>query len=418
MLHRGVDTPTTVAQYLAQADYAPEWRAPLEAISYNPITRTDAKRAFKLGLGGFDEARLKRAYQDLGYTPTDAALLVEFTKLDVGEEARQERELLVGPIRTAALKMFAARRIDAVELRRTLANLKYTPEIIERYIADIEFARVTEQRDDVASALKGAYVKALRSRDDTRALLIANGYSGEAADDVLAPWDILRQTTELTPKQVADRDLTRADIEGAWADSIISEADFTGLIKDLGYDETEADVIVRRAIIKRDRAERADIVDLVRSLYVSGQIDLGEANIRLDAAGVPATSKRAQLQRFLAEREKRIPDFPIKLIEDLTKAKIIDYLQSSAYLSRQGYTAEQRDQLLRFWGARADDASAKAGAGPARAAFTRLSRRDYEDLYRADPTKRQVAIDGLKSIGYSEGSAAFVLDGVDRGRPK
>ena len=418
MLHRGVKTPTTVAQYLAQADYAPEWRAPLEAISYNPITRTDAKRAFKLGLGGFDEKRLQKAYQDLGYTPVDAALLVEFTKLDVGEEARQERELLVGPIRTAALKMFAARRIDAIELRRTLANLKYTPEIIERYIADIEFARVTEQRDDIAAALKGAYVKALRSRDDTRALLIEHGYSGEAADDVLAPWDILRQTTELNPKQVADRDLTRADIEGAWADSIISEADFTGLIRDLGYDETEADVIVRRAIIKRDRAERADIVDLVRSLYVSGQINLGEANIRLDAAGVPAISKRAQLQRFLAEREKRIPDFPIKLIEDLTKAKVIDYLQSSQYLSRQGYTAEQRDQLLRFWGARADDAAAKAGAGLAGAAFTRLSRRDYEDLYRADPKKRQAAIDGLKSIGYSQGSAEFVLDGVDRGRPK
>ena len=47
-----------------------------------------------------------------------------------------------------------------------------------------------------------------------------------------------------------------------------------------------------------------------------------------------------------------------------------------------------------------------------------LSRRDYEDLYRADPTKRQAAIAGLVSIGYSEGSATFVLDGVDRGRPK
>ena len=137
MLHRGVKTPTTVAQYLAQADYAPEWRAPLEAISYNPITRTDAKRAFKLGLGGFDEARLKRAYMDLGYTSVDADLLVAFTQLDVGEEARQERELLVGPIRTAALKMFAARRIDAVELRRTLANLKYAPDV--RFVFDAMF---------------------------------------------------------------------------------------------------------------------------------------------------------------------------------------------------------------------------------------------------------------------------------------
>jgi len=93
-------------------------------------------------------------------------------------------------------------------------------------------------------------------------------------------------------------------------------------------------------------------------------------------------------------------------------------LQSSAYLSRQGYTAEQREQLLRFWGARADDAAAKAGGTAGGAAFTRLSRRDYEDLYRSDRTKRTVALEGLKSIGYSQGSAEFVLDGVDRGRPK
>ena len=56
MLQRGVlppgDPDKVVSDYLKQADYDPRWRGPLKAISYNPITRTDAKRAYKLGLGG------------------------------------------------------------------------------------------------------------------------------------------------------------------------------------------------------------------------------------------------------------------------------------------------------------------------------------------------------------------------------
>ena len=174
MLWRGLITEAELQDYLRQADYAPRWRPMLQSISYNPITRTDAKRAFKLGLGGFDEARLKQAYMDLGYKSTDADTLVAFTKLDVGEEARQERELLVGPIRTQALNMYRARRITEDELRQVLANLKYPTEIVDRYVADIRFARDADHRDEVAAAVKGAFTKALRSRDDTRAILLAN----------------------------------------------------------------------------------------------------------------------------------------------------------------------------------------------------------------------------------------------------
>jgi len=185
MLHRQIIGPADVSTYLASADYAPTWRQKLIDISFNPITRTDAKRAYKIKAPGFDDARLVKAFMDLGYTREDAELLMGFTRQDVGEEARQERELLVGPVRSAALAMYKARRISEAELRSTLANLRYPIELVDRFIADVQFARDAEQRDDVAAALKGAYVKALRSLDDTRAMLLAHGWDGKSADDLL-----------------------------------------------------------------------------------------------------------------------------------------------------------------------------------------------------------------------------------------
>jgi len=98
MLHRGkLPEGVTVEDYLKSADYAPIWRQSLVDISYNPITRTDAKRMYKLR-GDFDA--LVANFRANGYNEQDSKDLAEFTKEDVSVETRQERELLVGPVKT------------------------------------------------------------------------------------------------------------------------------------------------------------------------------------------------------------------------------------------------------------------------------------------------------------------------------
>ena len=416
MLHRQIIGPADVSTYLASADYAPTWRQKLIDISYNPITRTDAKRAYKIKAPGFDDARLVTAFRDLGYTQADAELLMGFTRQDVSEEARQERELLVGPVRSAALAMYKARRISEAELRSTLANLRYPIELVDRFIADIQFSRDAEQRDDVAAALKGAYVKALRSLDDTRAMLLANGWDGASADDLLAVWTILRETTELQPHQVVEKDLTKAEITGAFADDLYDEAQFTDAILTLGYDATETSVIVGRAILVKTRKALADNVAVIHEEVIGGTRSFDDASVALDKLGVPATTKRLYLIRWGQERLKRIPDFPVALLEKLANAKLLGDTDARFYLINQGYDERQIGLLLALWGITAADKARKALPKPATTGSTMLSRRDWENVYYADATNRCEVLAGLIAIGYSDASAILIIDGIDRNR--
>ena len=349
MLHRGLITEDQLADYLRQADYAPRWRPLLEKISYNPITRTDAKRAYKIKAPGFDEARLKQAYKDLGYNDADADLLVEFTRQDVGEEAKQERELISGPVRTQALNMYRARRITEAELRRTLSSLGYGQDVTDRYVREIEFTRAVEQREDVAAALKSAYVKGLRSRDDTRTLLIQGGWPDDAVEDVLGPWDLLRQATELQPHQAAQRDLTQAQLVAAYADALLDRTETFNRLLALGYDDTEAETLLALQDYKTTQEDLKARVENVRLNFLRYAYSEAEASTELTKLGLPVLRVRNLVMSYAREREKQTPDFSIATLEGMVKTGVMPEDVAGGYLERQGFLPEQRFYLLNWW---------------------------------------------------------------------
>ena len=347
MLHRGkLPAGVTVEDYLKSADYAPIWRQSLVDISYNPITRTDAKRMYKLR-GDFDA--LVQNFRNNGYNDADARALAEFTREDVSLEVRQERELLVGPVKTAALSMYKARRIGADQLRQTLANLKYPGELIERFIADIDFVREQDRREDVANALKASYVKALRSRDDTVAILLKAGYTDTELAQLLEGWDILRESTELQPHQAAQRDLTKGEILQAFADDVYSEDQTRMAIVALGYDDAETSAIVGHAVLVRAKKALSEEVEVIHQETIAGGRSFDNASIALDQLGVPSTSKRLYLIKWGQERQKRIPDFPVALLEKLAAKNLLTTDAARFYLVNQGYTEPQIGLLLALW---------------------------------------------------------------------
>lgn len=360
MLHRGkLPAGVTVEDYLKSADYAPIWRQSLVDISYNPITRTDAKRMYKLR-GDFDA--LVANFRANGYNEQDSKDLAEFTKEDVSLETRQERELLVGPVKSKALAMYQSRRISAAELRSTLLQLKYPEEIVSRFIADIDFVRESDRRDDVAAAVKGSYIKALRSKDDTVAILKKTGYTDEGIAEVMESWDILREATELQPHQEVTRDLTKAEILQAFSDDIYDEEQTRRAVAALGYDEAETNAIVQRIVLQKARKVLADEVAVIHEEVLQGRTTFDDASIALDKLGVPATTKRLYLIRWGQEREKRIPDFPIALLEKLAGKQLLTTETARFYMNNQGYTEEQQRLLLELWDTnRADKAAALEG---------------------------------------------------------
>lgn len=347
MLHRGLITESQLDDYLKSADYAPVWRPLLKAISYDPLTRVDVRRAYKLGVVSLDD--VKATYRAIGYDEKNAAILTEFTRVDADEERKQERELLVGPVKSSALAMYKARRIGEAQLRQTLADLKYPSDLIDRFIADIDFVRAQDHREDVAAALKASYVKALRSRDDTIAVLVKAGYNEAELAQLLETWDILREATELQPHQSAQRDLTKGEILQAFADDVYSEDQTRLAIAALGYDDAETSAIVGHAVLVKQKKALADEVEVIHQETINGGRSFDAASVALDRLGVPSTQKRLYLIKWGQERQKRIPDFPVALLEKLAAKNLLTTDAARYYLVNQGYTEQQIGLLLALW---------------------------------------------------------------------
>ena len=347
MYHRDLIGEGDVIDYLKQADYSPKWRDNLLKISFNPLTRVDVRRAYKLGVVTLEQ--VAKTYRDLGYDKANAEILAEFTKQDADTERVQERELLVGPVKTSALAMYKARRISEDQLRQVLANLKYPKETVDRFIADIEFVREQDHREDIASALKSAYVKALRTRDDTIILLRQAGWDGEALDQLLETWDLLRAVTELQPHQVATRDLTKAEIVTAYAERVISPETASTQLVALGYDQNETDILLTTADLKARKAELDQSIENIHLNYLRGAVDPGNASVQLDNLGVNVTRKTNLLLKWERERAKVVPDFTVAQLEGMVKTKTMPENIAQQYLADQGYTSEQQTYLLSWW---------------------------------------------------------------------
>ena len=69
-----------IKEALVQQDIAPAWVDDLLKVSFNPLTRTDAKRAFNEGL--IDEDQLELVFVENGYNDEDSKRLVKFAKAE------------------------------------------------------------------------------------------------------------------------------------------------------------------------------------------------------------------------------------------------------------------------------------------------------------------------------------------------
>ena len=405
MLHRGkLPAGITVDDYLASADYAPAWRQSLSDISYNPITRTDAKRMYKLR-GDFDE--LVRHFKDNGYNDKDALDLAEFTRDDVNIEGNNERRGITSGLKNAVVSMYKNRMIDADEVRSILRSMTYTDETIEQFITEADFFRIQDEKADVASALKNAYVKALRSREDTVALLETAGWRGQPLDDLMGTWDLLRTSTELQPHQSTTRDLTKAELLSAFGDGLLDEQQLTDALLQLGYDESEATVLVQHSVLKKKKEDTALLVELTHQRYVGREITYDTASIELDKLQVAVTQKLVSLKKWQIEREKRIPDFTLAQLEGMIKSKVMEEDTARTFLKDQGYMDSQVAYLLAWW-------SGKRTPPTSDTKMTKLSRSDLESMYIGDKTKRKTVHDAFVSLGYTSDEADFILDGIDR----
>jgi hypothetical protein len=150
MGHRTIATPQTIEQFLKWADYAPEWRAPLEKLSWRLPGRIDARWLARWG--EIDEAGLADLLQKAGLASEWAPRVAKavYKNQYIADINRQVSNIKADFVKGTVLE---------AGLRSDLAALGIAQTFVDYHVTDALEDRTRAQKDDRLSLLKARYTR-------------------------------------------------------------------------------------------------------------------------------------------------------------------------------------------------------------------------------------------------------------------
>ncbi len=284
-------------------DIAPGFRDQLKAISFRPVGRVDIRRFWRVGVyKKYPDpfARMVRDYRQLGYKPSDAQDMADFTVLLAGEgrkkltvsqilkfynedlfetdRTKEATELLKGwgfSSETAALLLAHEDKkfLDAEETAKlsTIQDeyvsgiIKTEPELRTALAAipllqsrvEKEFKGITKKRETSASRLTRSELERLYrnkfiDRDRFTNGLIQLGYLKPDIDLLLKLYNT--ENTEATKLP------SKEDVSGWLTEELISQTRFVEYMKQIGFDDTFISLYLQSVVPEPDKDALKNLV--------------------------------------------------------------------------------------------------------------------------------------------------------------
>lgn len=220
MLHRGIIDAEAVSTFLRVNDMMPFWRDKMIALSYDPITRVDVRRIYGLGL--LTEEEVTRRYQDIGYSPDDAALLTRFTV----EEAKHTSETTTTSL---IVNSYKAGTVDRATALVQLQTAKVTIDLANTLLDNADSAINEELIGLEADAITDQYQQGHINLDEYQTQLTKIG----------VPARMLQLTIqrELAQARKRMKNSTKADLDTWWKTGVIGTTIYSLRMTALGYDK-------------------------------------------------------------------------------------------------------------------------------------------------------------------------------------
>lgn len=201
MLHRGVIDNEELKLLLRALDVMPYWRERLIAISYNPLTRVDVRRMYKLGL--LTDEQVKRSYLDLGYDDEKAGWLTEFTKRYSAPEDQSELDEFRSLARSTYSQAYRRKLISRDEYNQMLTAMKYYQDDVQLLISLDDYAMMDsdklfdtdDYRKNYHKLTLAAYQEGLLNRVEITQILIDLEYTQDEAAMQIGLVDYEQQLT-------------------------------------------------------------------------------------------------------------------------------------------------------------------------------------------------------------------------------
>lgn len=200
---------------LQQQDMLPYWIPRYLGISFRPLTRIDAGRAYEVGV--LPPTALRTAYTDLGYSDENADTLVQFKRRQVAVRIRSL------PIVT----MYRKKLLNRTAVYESLLSQNYEPDSIN---SALDYAAMLSASETTAKCVSSTRKRYLLGEVNTAALqgiLVGYGLDTEQAISTATAWECERAARgKLAPAEKLCR----------WFKSgIITQGDYINRLINLGW---------------------------------------------------------------------------------------------------------------------------------------------------------------------------------------
>lgn len=244
MLHRlrpartgqGLTGGITVSQQdikdaLVVNDVLPFWAERLMEISYKPLTRTDAQRAYFID--ALSENELKDSYLDLGYNDDNADRLVRFTN-----QLKSKRKQTTGGTEKvpAVIKYYKNWLIGSTEATQRLRNSGLSETAAKEALAIASVQRKNDSQIKCIAGVKSQYKRYIINDIEARRDLTDIGVALENVGPLVNNWRCERASK---PKE-----LSAGQVCQAYQNNLINDVEYRRRMGAIGYQEDEAGILL------------------------------------------------------------------------------------------------------------------------------------------------------------------------------
>jgi hypothetical protein len=255
MFHRGIISEEELETLLRTLDYMPYWRDKLIQMSYEPLTRIDIRRMF--GMGVITEEDVYKAYKDLGYSDENAKRLTDFTILNENDENE-------GLTRNNIINSYIGDMITEEECIEYLKSLKYSEKVIDFYIAQANYTKITEEIMGEIKNLQTLYMTGTLTIEDVEIELNKLNLPANYIKAILKKYFYnLAEKVKMPEKS----DLLN------WLDlGIINDKEFATYMNRLGYQTKEITFYLTQFALEKDIKKKKYLPITTYLTWVASQI--------------------------------------------------------------------------------------------------------------------------------------------------
>jgi ElaB/YqjD/DUF883 family membrane-anchored ribosome-binding protein len=255
---------------LKALDVMPYWREKMINLSYNPPTRVDVRRMYKMGV--ITEEQVYNFHLDIGYSPENARLLTDFTKRYSAPEDQSQQDTFIELARSTYSAAYKDRIISEVEYRTFLEGLKYATDDINLLITLDDYAieqkealfDPTGYRKDYLKMIEQGYNRGLFNRQDTIPMLLDLGLTNDQAELELSLIDYNRQ--------LAVKDILLNQLHDQYTTFIIDGVELHSILDTFAFYSDEVERLIQEWDIERSFRTKKPSETLIKSFLTKGLI--------------------------------------------------------------------------------------------------------------------------------------------------